>query len=53
VTASEVWIINGRCLPCIDDDYCPSACGCWCHDLCPVCLHPKCEGCDDPWDDDR
>jgi hypothetical protein len=43
---SEVWIINGRCMECLEaEDENPSerdTCGCWCHDEA-----------DDEWSDDE
>lgn len=48
---TEVWIINGRCISCIENDYCPSACGCWCHDWCSVCRSEDCLCDPEDWDD--
>ncbi len=49
-TLREVLIINGRCLPCAEDEYCPDGCDCWCHDWCTSCQSDACDcDCEDEW----
>lgn len=53
---AEVWVINGRCMECLEaEDDNPSerdSCGCWCHDTCPDCGRADCTGEDCYWPDE-
>jgi hypothetical protein len=44
-----IWIINGRCEGCLEDDHDWAMCGCWCHDTCPDCGRAECTGEDCYW----